>query len=58
MTRHLPAAPTNRRTAFNSVSQRALSARPNDLIQWQAIHVAVAIGCRRHDLGDAVYRYL
>jgi hypothetical protein len=58
MTRHLPAAPTNRRNAFNSVSQRALSARPNDLIQWQAIHVAVAIGCRRHDLGDAVYRYL
>lgn len=40
--------------AFNGVRRDALSLRPNELLQWQAIHDAVRDGRRRYDLGEVV----
>ncbi len=38
--------------AFNGRSKEALSARANDVIQWQAIHQACREGFRQYDLGE------
>jgi CelD/BcsL family acetyltransferase involved in cellulose biosynthesis len=38
--------------AFNGVRRDALDRRPNDLIQWQALHDASAEGFRRYDFGE------
>ena len=38
--------------AFNGRRQEDLGLRPNDLIQWHAIHDAAASGCRRYDFGE------
>ena len=38
--------------AFNGRSQEALSARANDVIQWQAIHQACQEGFRQYDFGE------
>lgn len=38
--------------AFNGVDPDARSHRPNDVLQWRAIHRAVADGFRRYDLGE------
>jgi CelD/BcsL family acetyltransferase involved in cellulose biosynthesis len=40
--------------AFNGVRRSAFSLRPNDLIQWEAIHRAVRSGHRVYDLGEVV----
>jgi hypothetical protein len=38
--------------AFSGVSQSGAGLRPNDLIQWHAIHDACVAGHRRYDLGE------
>jgi CelD/BcsL family acetyltransferase involved in cellulose biosynthesis len=38
--------------AFNGRLREALSLRPNDVIQWHAIHQACAEGFRRYDFGE------
>jgi hypothetical protein len=38
--------------AFTGASRKHLSSRPNDIIQWQAIHDACAEGYRWYDLGE------
>jgi CelD/BcsL family acetyltransferase involved in cellulose biosynthesis len=38
--------------AYNGRRGDALGLRPNDLIQWHAIHDAVRAGCRRYDFGE------
>ncbi|PYN24360.1 MAG: hypothetical protein DMD99_11345 [Candidatus Rokuibacteriota bacterium] len=38
--------------AFNGCRSDAFSLRPNDLIQWHAIHDACRRGLRRYDLGE------
>jgi CelD/BcsL family acetyltransferase involved in cellulose biosynthesis len=38
--------------AFNGRRRDALPLRPNDLIQWQAIHDAARAGFRRYDFGE------
>jgi CelD/BcsL family acetyltransferase involved in cellulose biosynthesis len=38
--------------AFNGSAREQLSSRPNDLIQWHAIHVAAETGFRRYDFGE------
>ena len=38
--------------AFNGRLRQALSLRPNDVIQWHAIHEACAEGFRRYDFGE------
>jgi hypothetical protein len=38
--------------AFNGARRDALSLRPNDIIQWHAIHDAVKEGFRRYDFGE------
>lgn len=38
--------------AFNGVDRTTLSLRPNEVLQWDAIHDACAAGCRRYDLGE------
>jgi CelD/BcsL family acetyltransferase involved in cellulose biosynthesis len=38
--------------AFNARWREELSLRPNDIIQWQAIHDACREGFRRYDLGE------
>jgi hypothetical protein len=38
--------------AFNAVHRDAVALRPNDLLQWQAIHDARDGGFRRYDLGE------
>lgn len=40
--------------AFNGVERTMLSLRPNEVLQWDAIHGACAAGCRRYDLGEVV----
>ena len=40
--------------AFNGVDRAMLSLRPNEVLQWDAIHDACAAGCRRYDLGEVV----
>lgn len=42
--------------AFNGVRRAALDLRPNDLVQWEAIHRAVRCGRRHYDLGEVVER--
>jgi CelD/BcsL family acetyltransferase involved in cellulose biosynthesis len=42
--------------AFNGVRRSALAARPNDLIQWTALHEAAAAGHRSYDFGEVVAR--
>jgi CelD/BcsL family acetyltransferase involved in cellulose biosynthesis len=44
--------------AFNGVVRRHLDARPNDVVQWEAIHRAVRAGRRRYDLGEVVERHV
>jgi hypothetical protein len=43
--------------AFNGVDHRALADRPNDVLQWEAIHTAAAEGARRYDFGEVVERH-
>jgi CelD/BcsL family acetyltransferase involved in cellulose biosynthesis len=38
--------------AYNGRRAEALGARPNDLIQWHAIHDAARAGFRRYDFGE------
>jgi CelD/BcsL family acetyltransferase involved in cellulose biosynthesis len=38
--------------AFNGSVREQLSSRPNDLIQWHAIHAAAEAGFRRYDFGE------
>lgn len=38
--------------AFNGRRPEALGLRPNDLIQWHAIHDAAKAGYRRYDFGE------
>jgi CelD/BcsL family acetyltransferase involved in cellulose biosynthesis len=38
--------------AFNGRHRKGLGLRPNDLIQWQAIHDATAAGFRFYDFGE------
>ena len=38
--------------AFNGVDRSALGLRPNDLLQWTAIHRAIDRGARRYDMGE------
>jgi CelD/BcsL family acetyltransferase involved in cellulose biosynthesis len=38
--------------AFNGRSADALALRPNDLIQWHAIHDAAQAGFRQYDMGE------
>ncbi len=38
--------------AFNGRRRESLNLRPNDLIQWHAIHEACATGHRRYDFGE------
>jgi CelD/BcsL family acetyltransferase involved in cellulose biosynthesis len=38
--------------AFNGRRQESLALRPNDVIQWHAIHHATADGFRRYDFGE------
>jgi CelD/BcsL family acetyltransferase involved in cellulose biosynthesis len=40
--------------AFNGVRSDALQRRPNDLIQWQALHDAAQEGFHRYDFGEVV----
>jgi hypothetical protein len=40
--------------AFNGVRRSALGDRPNDLIQWHALHDAAHEGFRRYDFGEVV----
>lgn len=40
--------------AFNGRSRSALALRPNEVIQWEAIHAARRAGFRRYDLGEVV----
>jgi hypothetical protein len=40
--------------AFNGVRHDAFERRPNDLIQWRALHDAAAEGFRRYDFGEVV----
>lgn len=44
--------------AFNGVSRSALALRPNDVIQWEAIHAAARAGRRRYDLGEVVEHHV
>ncbi len=41
---------------YNGRSEAGLPLRPNDLIQWQAIHEACRDGYRIYDLGDVADR--
>lgn len=43
--------------AFNGVRRSALALRPNEVVQWEAIHRAVRAGRRRYDLGEVVERH-
>jgi CelD/BcsL family acetyltransferase involved in cellulose biosynthesis len=38
--------------AYNGRAASELAARPNDVLQWHAIHEAVAAGARRYDFGE------
>jgi len=38
--------------AYNGRHREDLGLRPNDLLQWHAIHAAVAAGVRRYDFGE------
>jgi len=38
--------------AFNGSQRSALSLRPNDVLQWQALRDAAADGYARYDLGE------
>jgi CelD/BcsL family acetyltransferase involved in cellulose biosynthesis len=38
---------------FNASAPDALRARPNDLLIWEGIELATALGCRRLDLGPS-----
>src|SRR5258708_9753174 len=38
--------------AFNGCRRDAFSLRPNDILQWHAIHDACRRGLRRYDLGE------
>ncbi len=38
--------------AFNGSRRRALSLKPNDVLQWRAMHDAAADGYERYDLGE------
>jgi CelD/BcsL family acetyltransferase involved in cellulose biosynthesis len=38
--------------AFNGRKREALPMRPNDLLQWQAMHDATSAGCRWYDFGE------
>ena len=40
--------------AFNGRDRAALRMRPNEVIQWEAIHAACADGYQRYDLGEVV----
>ena len=39
---------------FNGVRRDAFALRPNDVLQWHAIHDAAAAGVTRYDLGEVV----
>ena len=39
---------------FNGVRRDAFSLRPNDVIQWEAIHACAAAGYRHYDFGEVV----
>jgi predicted N-acyltransferase len=39
---------------FNGVRRDAFALRPNDVLQWEAIHAAAAEGYRHYDLGEVV----
>jgi hypothetical protein len=43
--------------AFNGRRREELSLRPNDIIQWQAIHDACREGFRRYDFGEVAERH-
>jgi CelD/BcsL family acetyltransferase involved in cellulose biosynthesis len=43
--------------AFNGVRRSALAVRPNEVVQWEAIHRAVRDGRTRYDLGEVVERH-
>lgn len=38
--------------AYNGRAASELASRPNDVLQWHAIHDAVAAGARRYDFGE------
>jgi hypothetical protein len=38
--------------AYNGRAASELASRPNDVIQWHAIHDAVAAGARQYDFGE------
>ena len=40
--------------AFNARRRDALGLRPNEVIQWEAIHAAAEAGYERYDLGEVV----
>jgi CelD/BcsL family acetyltransferase involved in cellulose biosynthesis len=40
--------------AFNGRLRGALALRPNEVIQWEAIHAACRAGFERYDLGEVV----
>lgn len=40
--------------AFNGRRRRELALRPNDILQWVAIHEAARAGSERYDLGEVV----
>ena len=40
--------------AFNARRRDALGLRPNEVLQWEAIHAAAAAGFERYDLGEVV----
>ena len=40
--------------AFNGALRSAFAHRPNDVLQWEAIHDAARAGHRRYDLGEVV----
>jgi hypothetical protein len=39
---------------FNGVRRDAMALRPNDLVQWEAIHECVRDGARHYDFGEVV----
>src|SRR5262249_49914574 len=41
--------------AFNGRRREELALRPNDALQWQAIHDACTAGFRRYDLGEVTH---
>lgn len=44
--------------AFNGIRRSALTYRPNEVLQWEAIHAAVRAGRTRYDLGEVVERHV